>query len=85
VLDLWPRLGARTGQQFRLLIATILPANGQMTQEYKLQIHFTTFQSQWIKRMTNSGPEMVIWCVVVVECWICGQDLGQTQVKCSDI
>jgi DNA-directed RNA polymerase subunit N (RpoN/RPB10) len=59
--------------------ATILPAEGQMTQEYKnnLQIHFTS--PQWIKRMMKSGPEMVIWFVAVVECWICGRDLGQKQ------
>jgi hypothetical protein len=64
--------------------ATILPANGQMTQDYKNnpQIHFTS--SQWIKRMMNSGPEMVIWSVVVMECWICGRDLGQKQVSFSD-
>jgi hypothetical protein len=63
---------------------TILPANGQMSQEYKnhLQIHFTS--SQWIKRMMKSGPEMVIWSVAVVEFWICGRDLGQKQVSYSD-
>jgi hypothetical protein len=33
--------------------------------------------SQWIKRMMNSGPgEMVIWLVVVLECWICSRALG---------
>jgi hypothetical protein len=34
-----------------------------------LQIHFTS--SQWIKRMMNSAPEMVILSLVVMECWIC--------------
>jgi hypothetical protein len=34
--------------------------------------------------MMNSGPEMVIWLMAVVECWICGQDLGQIQVSFSD-
>jgi hypothetical protein len=74
----------KTGEFFRLFRATILPANGQMTQEYKnhLQIHFTS--SQWIKRIMNSGPEMVIWSVAVVEFWICGRDLGQKQVSFSD-
>jgi hypothetical protein len=71
VLDLWPRLGAKTGE-FSDFRATILPANGQMTQDYKNnpQIHFTS--PQWIERMMNSGPEMVIWSVAVVECWIYG-------------
>jgi hypothetical protein len=78
VLDLWPRLGAKQ-VSFSDFLATILPANAQMTQEYKnnLQIHFTS--PQWIKRMMNSGSEMVIWFVAVVECWICGRDLGQKQ------
>jgi hypothetical protein len=34
--------------------------------------------------MMNSGPEMIIWSVVVIERWICGQDLGQMQESFSD-
>jgi hypothetical protein len=33
------------------------------------------------KKNDNSASEMVIWSLVVMECWICGQDLGQKQVN----
>jgi hypothetical protein len=48
--------------------ATILSTNGHGTDNHHLLIHFTCFQ--WIKRMMNSGPMMVIkaavwlWCVI---------------------
>jgi hypothetical protein len=46
--------------------ATILSTNGHGTDNHHLLIHFTSFQ--WIKRMMNSGPMMVIKASLVVMC-----------------
>jgi hypothetical protein len=56
VLDLWSRLGAKTGEFFRLLSHNP-PCQWPNDPKNYLQIHFTS--SQWIQRiMTNSaGPE----------------------------
>jgi hypothetical protein len=46
--------------------ATILSTNGHGTDNHHLLIHITSFQ--WIKRMMNRGPMMVIKASLVVMC-----------------
>jgi hypothetical protein len=60
------RWGFQTSEQQYSLPMAKWPKNN-------LQIHFTS--SQWIQRMMNSGSELVIWSVAVVECWIYGLKL----------
>jgi hypothetical protein len=79
VLDLWPRLGAKTGEFFRLLSHNP-PAKGQMTQEQPAN---PFHQLPMDPKNDEQWPEMVIWSVVVVEYWICGREWGQKQVSLS--